>query len=281
MTATRIDGRAIADRVLDHVAQRVRERLESGGSQPFLAAMLAENDAASESYVRSKRRAAERVGIASSEDRVPPGATTADVLDVVRRLKSDTRVSGILPQLPLPSAVDPERVIEEIGPERDVDGFHPYNAGRLSLGVPTVEPCTPAGIIRLLTETGIETAGRRAVIVGRSNIVGKPIALLLLARHATVTVCHSRTQGLAAICREADILVAAAGRASLVTADMVKPGATVIDVGMNRVGGKLTGDVAPAVAEVAGWLTPVPGGVGPMTVAMLMANTLQAEERRA
>ena len=280
MSAIVIDGRASAGRVLDAVARLVAKRLESGRPQPYLAAILADGEPSSESYVRSKRKAADRVGIASSEDRLAPSATTDDVLRVVERLQSNDKVSGILPQLPLPRAVDPERVIEAIGPVRDVDGFHPINAGRLALGVSGIEPCTPAGIIKLLDDSGVAIEGRRAVVVGRSNIVGKPTALMLLARHATVTVCHSRTADLPAVTREADILVAAAGEPGLITREMVKEGAAVIDVGMTRVDGKLTGDVAPEVAEVAGWVTPVPGGVGPMTVAMLMANTLRAEQTR-
>ena len=275
-----IDGRAVADSILEDVAARVGARVAAGGSRPHLAAVLAEEDAASQVYVRGKRRACERVGITSSEHQMPRGTTTATMVDLVSRLNADPAVSGILVQLPVPEGADAEQVIEAVEPVKDVDGFHPFNAGRLFLGRPCVVPCTPAGIVELLDRAGVAIEGRRAVVVGRSNIVGKPVAQLLLARNATVTVCHSRTPELGSVCREADILVAAVGRAGLVRRDWVKPGAAVIDVGMNRVDGRLAGDVDPSVAEVAGHLTPVPGGVGPMTVALLMRNTLAAEERR-
>lgn len=280
MTAAIIDGKRIAEQVLAEVEAKVAARVAAGRPAPHLAAILAGDDPASEHYVRSKRRTAERLGMVSSLHRLPGSATTADVLEVIARLNRDPEVSGILPQLPMPPGVDTATVIEAVDPARDVDGLHPCNAGRLASGIPTLVPCTPAGVIELLDRTGIQIDGARAVVVGRSNIVGKPVAQMLLARNATVTICHSRTLDLGAICRSADILVAAVGRPHMVTPAMVKPGATVVDVGINRVDGKLRGDVAPEVAQVAAHLTPVPGGVGPMTIAMLMRNTLFAEERR-
>jgi methylenetetrahydrofolate dehydrogenase (NADP+)/methenyltetrahydrofolate cyclohydrolase len=280
MTATVIQGREVADQVLDEVAARVRERLESGRGRPHLAVVLVGHNPASETYVRGKRQDAERVGIASSDHRLPDTATTAEVLELVRSLNADPDLSGVLVQQPLPPQVEVPAVVAAIDPARDVDGFHPVNAGRLLLGQPGLRPCTPAGVLRMLDHAGIELAGRRAVVVGRSNIVGKPVALLLLERNATVTVCHTRTRDLAERIREAEVLVVAMGRPHFVKPDMVRPGAVVVDVGVTPVEGKLKGDVDPAVAEVAGWITPVPGGVGLMTRAMLMANTLAAEEAR-
>ncbi|HEX6349768.1 MAG TPA: bifunctional 5,10-methylenetetrahydrofolate dehydrogenase/5,10-methenyltetrahydrofolate cyclohydrolase [Candidatus Dormibacteraeota bacterium] len=281
MSATVIRGREVADSVLDEVAARVRGRLEAGLSRPHLAVVLVGHNPASEIYVRGKHQDAERVGIASSDHRLPDDASTAAVLQLVRSLNARPAVSGILVQQPLPAQVDLHAVVEAIDPDRDVDGFHPISAGRLLLGQPGLRPCTPAGVLRMLDHAGVELDGRRAVVVGRSNIVGKPVALMLLQRHATVTICHSRTPDLAAITREAEVLVAALGRPHFVRPDMVRPGAAVVDVGVNRVEGKVVGDVDQAVAEVAGWITPVPGGVGLMTRAMLMANTLAAEEARA
>ena len=280
MTAQLIDGRAIADAILGDVEQQVESRVAGGGTRPFLSALLVGDDPASQYYVRSKRKAAERVGIGSAEKRMLATASTEEVLAEVAAMNADPNVSGILPQLPMPAQVHAELVIETVDPMRDVDGLHPFNSGRLFLGDPTVVPCTPAGIMELLERSGVQVAGSRAVVIGRSSIVGKPVALLLLAADATVTVCHSRSRELAAVTREADIIIAAVGRAAFVTPEMVKPGAAVIDVGINRVDGRVVGDVDPHVADVAGWLTPVPGGVGPMTIAMLMHNTLRAEERR-
>ena len=280
MTARLIRGREVADQVLDEVAARVRGRMESGGSRPHLAVVLVGHNPASETYVRGKRRDAERVGIASSDHRLPDTAGTAEVLELVRSLNADPELSGILVQQPLPAQVEVAAVVAAIDPARDVDGFTPVNAGRLLLGQPGLRPCTPAGVLRMLDHAGIELAGRRAVVVGRSNIVGKPVALMLLERNATVTVCHSRTRDLAERIREAEVLVVAMGRPHFVKPDMVRPGAVVVDVGLSAVEGRLQGDVDPAVAEVAGWITPVPGGVGLMTRAMLMANTLAAEEAR-
>ncbi len=281
MTAVRIDGAAVAARILEEVAERVRARVAAGLPRPHLAAVLVGDDPASDRYVRLKRRDAEQVGISSSDHRLPAAATTNEVVGLVAELNRDPDVSGILVQQPLPLQVAVEAVVDAIDPSRDADAAHPVTAGRLLLGQPGLRPCTPAGILRLLDDHRIELEGRRAVVVGRSNIVGKPVAQLLLQRNATVTMCHSRTTDLAAICREADVLVVAIGRLWLVRPDWIKPGAAVIDVGMNRgPNGRLAGDVDPAAAEVAGWLTPVPGGVGPVTRAMLMANTCQAEEAR-
>ena len=280
MTAQLLDGRAVSETIFAEIASRVRERLERGGSRPSLAVVLVGDDPASETYVRMKRRNSEQVGIESPDHHLPREATTEQVLELVGQLNRDERVSGILVQAPLPAQIDYAAVVEAIDPRKDVDGLHPYNAGRLAIGTPNLVPCTPAGILELLDRYGVELAGRRAVVVGRSNLVGKPVAFLLLYRHATVTICHSRSPELAEECRRADVLVAAAGRPFLVRPDWVKPGAAVIDVGVSRVDGRLVGDVSAEVADVAGWLTPNPGGVGPMTRAMLLRNTLQAEEAR-
>jgi methylenetetrahydrofolate dehydrogenase (NADP+)/methenyltetrahydrofolate cyclohydrolase len=280
VTAIRVDGRAVADRILAEVASRVAARVAAGLPRPNLATLLVGNNPASETYIRLKHRDCERVGIASSDHRLPAGSTTAEVLALIDSLNRDEDVSGVLVQTPLPPPVDAAVVLDAVDPARDVDGLHPVNAGRLLLGQPGLLPCTPAGVLRMLDDYGIGIEGRRAVVLGRSNIVGKPAAVLLLGRNATVTVCHSRTVGLPEICREGEILVVAIGRPGFVKPEMVRPGAAVIDVGVNPVDGKLRGDVDAAVAEVAGWLSPVPNGVGPVTRAMLMANTCQAEEAR-
>ena len=246
------------------------------------------NDPASEIYVRNKAKKAQELGLRGTELIFDASMSEAALLAEVARLNADDDVDGILVQLPLPKQIDPRKVIDAIDPEKDVDGFHPINVGRLHLGRPTLAPCTPAGVIRLLDAAGIAIDGARAVVIGRSDIVGKPVAALLLQRHATVTICHSRTRDLAGVTREADILIAAIGKPLFVTAEMVKPGAAVIDVGVNRVpsastksGYATVGDVDFArVRDVAGWITPVPGGVGPMTIAMLMKNTVAAAERR-
>jgi methylenetetrahydrofolate dehydrogenase (NADP+)/methenyltetrahydrofolate cyclohydrolase len=286
-----IDGKALAASLRSDVADGVAAFRSAAGRAPGLRVVLVGDNPASESYVRGKQRAAEEVGIDAETLRRPADLSQADLLALIAQLNADDTVDGILVQLPLPGGVDESAVIRAIDPAKDVDGFHPENVGRLALGEDTLEPCTPAGIVEMLRRAGVETRGAHAVVLGRSNIVGKPMASLLL-RHgldATVTVCHSRTRDLAGITRQADILIAAIGRAEFVTADMVKPGATVIDVGINRVedltrerGYRLVGDVEfDAVAEVAGAITPVPGGVGPMTIAMLLANTLRAAERRS
>lgn len=280
MRATRIDGRAIADEVLEAAQLEVEEWVEAGHRPPMLATVLVGNDPASETYVRHKIRDSEKVGISARDERMPGSSTTDEVLAAVDRLNRDDSVTAILVQLPLPEQIDPQRVIESIDPAKDVDGLHPYNTGRLAGGRPTVLPCTPAGVIHLLDRSAIPIQGREAVVVGRSNLVGRPVALLLLGRSATVTICHSHTADLAAACRRADILVTAAGRRALIGPDMVKPGAAVIDVGITVVDGRLFGDVDPEVESVAGWLTPVPGGVGPMTRAMLISNTMQLARRQ-
>jgi methylenetetrahydrofolate dehydrogenase (NADP+)/methenyltetrahydrofolate cyclohydrolase len=281
VTAERIDGRRVAGRILADVAERVRARVAAGLPRPHLSVVLVGHDEASETYVRGKHRDAEQVGVTSSDHRLPETATTAEVVSLVDGLNRDPDVSGVLVQQPLPPQVDVVAAVEAVDPRKDVDGFHPVSAGRLLLGQPGIVACTPAGILRMLDDHGIELEGRRAVVVGRSNIVGKPVALLLLGRNATVTVCHSRTVDLPEVCRQADVLVVAIGRLWFVQPGWVKPGAAVIDVGVNRrPDGRLGGDVDPGVAEVAAWLSPVPGGVGPVTRAMLLANTCQAEEAR-
>ena len=280
MTARVLDGKALAEEIFQSVQAMVSARVEGGGTRPHLATLLVGDDPASATYVKMKRQNAARVGIASSDHRLPATATTEDVVQLIRGLDDDPEVSAILPQMPMPSQVDARAVIEAVSPAKDVDGLHPYNAGRLALGAPTVKPCTPSGIIELLRANGVPLAGKRAVVVGRSNLVGKPLALLLLQENATVTICHSRTADLPEVCREADILVAALGKTFFIEPSWVKPGAAVVDVGTNRLDGKLVGDVAPGVDGVAGWLTPNPGGVGPMTRAMLIRNTYDAEVRR-
>ena len=281
MTAIRIDGDEVAATILAEVSEGVRARVAAGFPRPHLAAVLVGDDPASETYVRLKRRDAKKVGMTSSDYRLPATASTAAVVELVESLNRDQDTSGVLVQTPLPEGVDSAAALSAVDPVKDVDGLHPVNAGRLLLGQPGMLPSTPAGVVRMLDHYAIEIAGCRAVVLGRSNIVGKPTALLLLRRNATVTICHSKTVGLAEICREADILVAAIRQLDFVKPGMVRPGAVVIDVGINtRPGGRLGGDVDPSVAGVAGWLTPVPGGVGPVTRAMLMANTWQAEQAR-
>src|SRR3990170_7225351 len=272
MAATLMDGKALAGRVRAEVGREVAEL----GRPVGLATVLVGEDPASAVYVRRKREACAEAGIESFHHELPAETSEEELLALVAALNANGRVTGILVQLPLPSQIDEGRVIRAIAPIKDVDGFHPVTAGFLLQGSPTFLPATPAGIMELLAEYDVPLKGARAVVVGRSNIVGKPISLLLLAEHATVTICHSRTRDLPAVVREADVVVAAVGRAAMVTADMVKPGATVVDVGINRVDGKVVGDVAADVREVAGLLTPVPGGVGPMTIAMLLRNTVRA-----
>lgn len=281
MTARILDGQALANRIFDEVAARVAERVRAGRPQPALATILVGDDPASATYVRTKQRNAARVGIAAQDHRLAASTTTEELTQLVSRLNADEGVSGVLIQQPVPPQIDMTRVIAALDPVKDVDGFHPVNAGLVSLGLPgAVEPCTPAGIIELLKYSGVQLAGANAVVVGRSNLVGKPVALLLLKQNATVTICHTKTRDLARHTRDADILVAAAGRLGLITKEMVKPGAAVVDVGANWVDGKQLGDLGPGVEEVAGWLTPNPGGVGPMTRAMLIKNTFEAEVRR-
>jgi methylenetetrahydrofolate dehydrogenase (NADP+)/methenyltetrahydrofolate cyclohydrolase len=282
MPAQLIDGNALARSIRDDVARRVA-RLAAHGIVPGLAVVLVGENPASAVYVRNKVKDCGEVGIASTLDRLPADTSEATLLARIEALNADPSVHGILVQLPLPAHIDEHRVIEAISPAKDADGFHVSNVGLLLTGKPLFRPCTPYGVMKLLEHAGARLDGAEAVVIGRSNIVGKPQALMLLAAGATVTVCHSRTRDLAAHTRRADVLVAAVGRPGLVTADMVKPGAIVIDVGMNRgPDGKLCGDVDfEAVREVAGAITPVPGGVGPMTRAMLLVNTIEAAERAA
>jgi len=279
MTARIIDGKSIAAELRRDLGPRVAA-LAARGVRPGLAVILVGDDPASRVYVRNKERACEQTGIVSRHIALPAQVDEAALLGTIGELNADAAVHGILVQLPLPRHLDPDRVIDAIAPHKDADGFHPMNAGALLAGRAGFLPCTPAGIMVMLERSGIALRGKRAVVVGRSNIVGKPMALLLLQRDATVTICHSKTSDLASVTREADVLVAALGRAGAIGAAMVKPGACVIDVGINRrADGRLVGDVARAeVEESAGWITPVPGGVGPMTVAMLMSNCVRAAE---
>ena len=283
MSARILDGNALSARVRGELAERAA-RLTARGTTPCLAVILVGEDPASAVYVRNKVAACEKAGLRSIRDVYPPDASPATVLARIAELNADPAVHGILVQLPLPKHFDADAVLEAIAPEKDVDGFHAENIGALAQGKPRFIPCTPYGVMKMLESEGVPLKGAEAVIVGRSNIVGKPMALLLLAQSATVTVCHSQSRDLAFHTRRADILVAAVGRPKMITGDMIKPGATVIDVGINRLpaeqGGKLCGDVDfESAKDVAGLITPVPGGVGPMTITMLLANTLEAAER--
>jgi len=279
MTAKIIDGKALAAEVRAALKPAI-EALAARGARPGLAALVVGDDPASRVYLRNKVRACEEIGVRSELHALPADAAEAAILERIAALNGDARVHGILVQLPLPRGVNAERVLAAVAPAKDVDGFHADNLGLLLRGTPRFVPCTPAGILRLLEHAAVPLAGQHAVIIGRSSIVGKPLALLLLQKDATVTICHSKTAHLAALAREADVLVVAAGSPRLVGADMVKAGACVVDVGIHRdAHGKLVGDVdAGAVMPKAGWITPVPGGVGPMTVAMLVANAVRATE---
>jgi methylenetetrahydrofolate dehydrogenase (NADP+) / methenyltetrahydrofolate cyclohydrolase len=280
MTARIIDGKAHADHLSAMVAAAVAARIAAGHPPPGLAVVLVGENAASQVYVRNKRKTTEAVGMRSFAFDLPAAASQAELLALVDRLNADRNVHGILVQLPLPAHIDEERVTECIDPKKDVDGFHPYNIGRLVLKRPTLRPCTPLGCMTLLKSTGEDLAGKHAVVIGQSNIVGRPMALELLMERCTVTICHSRTRDLPGLVRQADIVVAGVGKANFVQGDWVKDGAIVIDVGINRnAEGKVCGDVDFAAAkERASWITPVPGGVGPMTIATLLANTLRAAE---
>ena len=277
MAATVIDGKALAAKCKARVAKEV----EGLSRRPGLAVIIVGDDPASRTYVNSKRKDCDECGIYSEEYAPPADAGQGALMEIIESLNGRSDIDGILCQLPLPGGYDEEAVLLAIDPDKDVDGFHPINVGRLSTGQPCFAPCTPAGVMEMLKEYGVDPKGKECVVVGRSNLVGKPMAMLLLSAHGTVTVCHSRTPDLGTVCRRADILVAAVGKRNLITADMVKEGAVVIDVAMNRnEAGKLCGDVDyPAVAEKASLITPVPGGVGPMTRAMLMVNTLEAARR--
>ena len=287
MAARRIDGKAAGQAIRDKVAALVHEFQRSTGRAPGLATVLVGEDPASAVYVRSKNRATAEAGMVSFAHNLSDTTSEDELLQLVGDLNADPRVDGILVQLPLPPQIDATRVIETIEPAKDVDGFHPVNAGRLASGLPALVPCTPLGCLYLLKQELGDLTGLDAVVLGRSNIVGKPMAQLLLGENCTVTIAHSRTRDLPNVVRRADVLVAAVGRAEMVRGDWIKPGATVIDVGINRLPtddgkGRLVGDVAYAeAAEVASAITPVPGGVGPMTIAMLMRNTLVAAHRRA
>lgn len=272
-----IDGKAIAAAVRQDAAAEVRALVEKG-IQPGLAVVIVGDDHASRIYVNNKKKACQEIGVYSEEYALPATTTQEELLQLIENLNKKKDINGILVQSPLPQGLDEKAVVENIDPQKDVDAFHAVNVGKIMIGDFQFLPCTPAGVIELLDRSGVSIEGKRCVVVGRSNIVGKPMAMLLLHRNGTVTICHSRTQNLAEVCREADILVAAVGRPKFITKDMVKPGAAVIDVGMDRdENGKLCGDVDfDAVKEIAGYITPVPGGVGPMTIAMLMKNVVCA-----
>ena len=281
MSATVIDGKAVAASVRERVRGQVEELSAELGRAPGLATVLVGDDKASAIYVRRKREACEEVGIRSFHHEPDGSIAQEDLLDLVAELDDTDEVDGILVQLPLPDQIDSDVIVNAIEPDKDVDGLTPVSAGRLARGEPGLVSCTPQGVMELLSAAGVDPAGKEAVIVGRSNLVGKPLFSLLLGANATVTICHSRTRDLGEVCRRAEILVAAAGQPALITGDMVRPGATVIDVGTNRTDDGLVGDVDfDAAAQVAGAITPVPGGVGPMTIAMLLANTVQAARLR-
>lgn len=277
-----IDGKAISAATRADIKAQV-DKLRAQGVTPGLAVIIVGDDPASRVYVNNKKKACEQLGIMSEEYALPAETTEEQLLEIIRTLNAREDIDGILCQLPLPDHIDEKAVINAIDPQKDVDAFHPVNVGKIMIGDYSFLPCTPAGVMELLRRSGIDVCGKRCVVIGRSNIVGKPMAMLLLHANATVTVCHSRTVGLADICREADIIVAAVGKADFVTADMVKDGAVVIDVGMNRrADGKLCGDVDfDSVSQKASAITPVPGGVGPMTITMLMQNTVTSAELRA
>ena len=282
MSATIIDGKAIAAELRGRIAADVARVTKAHGHVPGIAVVLVGEDAASSVYVRSKAKAVAEAGMRAFDHKLPATASEAELFALIQKLNADDNVNGILVQLPLPPQIDAHHIILAIDPAKDVDGFHPLNVGRLASGLPALAPCTPLGCVRLIKSVHDSIAGMEAVVVGRSNTVGRPVAQLLLAENATVTIAHSKTRDLPAVCRRADLLVAAIGKPELVRADWIKPGATVIDVGINRVpgeaGGKprIVGDVAAAARDVAGALTPVPGGVGPMTIACLLLNTLRA-----
>ena len=277
-----IDGKKISQEIKDELREKMAELKQKGESR-CLAVIQVGDDPASSVYVNNKKKACEYIGIDSESYHLPEKTTEKEMLELIDGLNRKPEVNGILVQLPLPKQIDEDKILLAISPEKDVDGFHPVNVGNLSIGRPGFVSCTPAGVIQLLKRAGIEIEGKECVVLGRSNIVGKPMAMLLLHKNGTVTICHSKTKNLAEVCRRADILVAAVGRANFVTADMIKEGAIVIDVGMNRLeNGKLCGDVNFAECfEKAGYITPVPGGVGPMTIAMLMRNTLTSAKLKA
>ena len=277
MSAKIIDGKAVSKKIREEIREEV-EKLKSAGVHPGLAVVLAGDNPASRVYVKNKGEACRSAGIHSEEHKLPADVKESELIDIINRLNKDPRINGILVQLPLPLHINKDLVLKSISPDKDVDGFHEINMGRLFIGQEGLIPCTPFGIIKLLEYYNIPVEGKFAVVVGRSNIVGKPVAMMLLHRNATVAICHTRTKNLKEVCLMGDILIAAAGRQGMITGDMVKEGAVVIDVGINRMdNGKLTGDVDfESASKKAGWITPVPGGVGPMTIAMLLYNTLKA-----
>ena len=278
MSASIIDGKATAKEIKQEVAKKAEVYAAEFGRKPGLAVVIVGDDPASRVYVNGKKKACAEVGLLSEEYALPEKTTQEELLSLVDRLNASEHIDGILVQLPLPSHLNEDEIIARIDPRKDVDGFHPVSAGNLVIGRQCLKPCTPTGIIELIRRTGVEINGKKAVVIGRSNIVGKPVAMMLLGENATVTICHSKTVNLAETCREADILVAAVGRPEMVKGSWIKPGAVVIDVGVNRLADKkLVGDVDFEEAkEVAGYITPVPGGVGPMTITMLMNNTVEA-----
>lgn len=278
MSAQILDGKALSLKIKEELAKKTA-KLKEKGINPGLAVIIVGNDPASRVYVNNKKKACAECGIYSEEYALSENTTEKELTELIEKLNSDSRINGILVQLPLPAGIDSEKILLTIDHKKDVDAFHPVNVGKIMIGNFDFLPCTPAGVMELIHLTGIEVSGKECVVVGRSNIVGKPQAMLLLHENGTVTVCHSKTKNLTEVCRRADILVSAVGKAKFITADMVKPGAVVIDVGMNRENGKLVGDVDfDNVKEVASAITPVPGGVGPMTIAMLMKNTVRAAE---
>ena len=283
MAARLIDGKALALQVRARLATESAAVLAKVGMRPGLATILVGDDPASHQYVKSKQKACEEAGIYIDDHKLPASTTQAELLALIEKTNADPKIHGILVQLPLPKHIESRVVLEAVSPKKDADGFHPYNFGRLVEGSPVFEACTPKGVIKMIESIGVGIEGKRAVVLGRSNIVGKPLALMLLQRNATVTICHSKTKDLAAVCREAELLLVAIGKAKFVTADMVREGAVVIDVGTNRwTDGKLCGDVDfEAVSQKAGWISPVPGGVGPMTIAMLLENTVESAKRMA
>lgn len=283
MSARIIDGKLLAQQVRERLAKESAELLAKTGIRPGLATILVGDDPASHLYVKNKQKASEAAGIHIDDHKLPATTTQADLLALIEKTNADAKIHGILVQLPLPKHIDSKAILDAVSPHKDADGFHPYNFGRLVEGHPVFEACTPKGVIKMIESTGVSIEGKRAVVVGRSNIVGKPLALMLLQRHATVTICHSKTRDLPAVCREAELLLVAIGKPKFVTADMVRDGAVVIDVGTNRLpDGKLVGDVDfGPVSEKASWISPVPGGVGPMTIAMLLDNTVESAKKIA
>lgn len=283
MSARLIDGKALAQQVRERLAKESAELLAKTGVKPGLSTILVGDDPASHLYVKNKQKACDAAGIYIDDHKLPATTTQSDLLALIEKVNGDSKIHGILVQLPLPKHIDSKAVLDAVSPHKDADGFHPYNFGRLVEGHPVFEACTPKGVIKMIESTGALIEGKRAVVLGRSNIVGKPLALMLLQRNATVTICHSKTKDLPAVCREAELLLVAIGKPRFVTADMVREGAVVIDVGTNRLpDGKVVGDVDfEPVSRKAAWISPVPGGVGPMTIAMLLDNTVESAKRIA